>query len=64
MTPVMLVVVWFSLHHRPHREIQEAPTSRAECLRLRRELIAESHRQAREGFPDWSPVSAQCMVMP
>ena len=64
MTPVMMVVVWACVRCHPQRHVTMAEVSRARCLHIRQELIAESRRQAREGFPTWSPVSAQCMVMP
>jgi hypothetical protein len=35
-----------------------------DCERLRRDLIAESWRQEKEGFPGWTPINAQCMVKP
>ncbi len=64
MTRVMMLVVWACVHCHPQRHVTEAEMSRARCLHIRQQLVAESHRQERMGFPTWTPISAMCMVMP
>ncbi len=62
---VIMTVVWLCLrcHGRPEH-LTSIQTTRAECLRIRRELIHVNHEARAQNWPTWAPVSAMCMVVP
>ncbi len=65
MIKVIMIVTWTCIRCHPMQvHLSSASMTKARCVHITKELIAESWREAHEGFPTWTPTFAVCMVKP